>query len=237
MPCLELGWKTGLEPATLGITIRCSNQLSYIHHCKTTLPLPPNPPGAPGRNRTCNRRLRRPVLYPVELRAPAGMIPAGPRRIHAGRRSGKQRPGRGRGIRTHDIQLPKLALYQAELYPGGEARRLCKHAAGVSLIGSRGRWRGAPANPVLRTKRVPKHPVCISGAPGEIRTPDHQVRSLVLYPTELRARRSEIMGHVREAVNTFDKLLCRVLRRFRSSAARAGKKNRRLRAAIPELAE
>ena len=25
--------------------------------------------------------------------------------------------GRGRGIRTHDIQLPKLALYQAELYP------------------------------------------------------------------------------------------------------------------------
>lgn len=25
--------------------------------------------------------------------------------------------GRGRGIRTLDIQLPKLALYQAELYP------------------------------------------------------------------------------------------------------------------------
>ncbi len=25
------------------------------------------------------------------------------------------------------------------------------------------------------------------GAPGEIRTPDHQVRSLVLYPAELRA--------------------------------------------------
>ena len=29
---------------------------------------------------------------------------------------------------------------------------------------------------------------CLYGAPGEIRTPDHQVRSLVLYPTELRAR-------------------------------------------------
>ena len=25
--------------------------------------------GAPGRNRTCNPRLRRPVLYPIELRA------------------------------------------------------------------------------------------------------------------------------------------------------------------------
>src|SRR5690606_10164307 len=54
----------------------------------------------------------------------------------------------------------------------------------------------------IRTKRVPKHPFCISGAPGEIRTPDHQVRSLVLYPAELRARRSEIMGEALESVNT-----------------------------------
>ena len=32
--------------------------------------------GAPGRNRTCNHRLRRPVLYPVELRAriPSGTV-------------------------------------------------------------------------------------------------------------------------------------------------------------------
>lgn len=30
--------------------------------------------------------------------------------------------------------------------------------------------------------------LALYGAPGEIRTPDHQVRSLVLYPTELRAR-------------------------------------------------
>ncbi len=26
------GWPTGLEPATPGITTRCSNQLSYGHH-------------------------------------------------------------------------------------------------------------------------------------------------------------------------------------------------------------
>jgi hypothetical protein len=84
-----MGWKTGFEPATPGITIRCSNQLSYIHHrshSKTPrvaswLPLPDRPIerycnsfGAPGRNRTCNRRLRRPVLYPVELRARGRMI-------------------------------------------------------------------------------------------------------------------------------------------------------------------
>ena len=41
------------------------------------------------------------------------------------------------------------------------------------------------------------------GAPGEIRTPDHQVRSLVLYPTELRAQaRSGIMDGSSELVNT-----------------------------------
>jgi hypothetical protein len=40
-------------------------QLSYSHH-KTFFKS-----GAPDRNRTCNPRLRRPVLYPVELRARA----------------------------------------------------------------------------------------------------------------------------------------------------------------------
>ena len=29
---------------------------------------------------------------------------------------------------------------------------------------------------------------CFNGAPGGIRTPDHLVRSQVLYPAELRAR-------------------------------------------------
>ena len=27
----KLGWQMGLEPTTLGTTIRCSNQLSYCH--------------------------------------------------------------------------------------------------------------------------------------------------------------------------------------------------------------
>ena len=33
-----------------------------------------------------------------------------------------------------------------------------------------------------------------AGAPGEIRTPDPQIRSLVLYPAELRARRDLAIG-------------------------------------------
>ena len=45
-------------------------QLSYNHH-KTVCFLAVLP-GAPGRTRTCNRRLRRPLLYPVELQALAG---------------------------------------------------------------------------------------------------------------------------------------------------------------------
>ena len=36
----------------------------------------------------------------------------------------------------------------------------------------------------------------MNGAPGEIRTPDHCVRSAVLYPTELRARAHIVAGLV-----------------------------------------
>jgi hypothetical protein len=32
------GWLTGIEPATPGTTIRCSNQLSYSHHVRVTRP-------------------------------------------------------------------------------------------------------------------------------------------------------------------------------------------------------
>ena len=32
------------------------------------------------------------------------------------------------------------------------------------------------------------------GAPGEIRTPDPQVRSLILYPAELRAQKHDMNG-------------------------------------------
>ena len=54
--------------------------------------------GAPGRTRTLDPRLRRPLLCPAELLA---------------------LNGRGDRIRTCDIQFPKLARYQAAPLPEG----------------------------------------------------------------------------------------------------------------------
>ncbi len=44
------------------------------------------------------------------------------------------------------------------------------------------------------TKTGRKAPLLLSGASGEIRTPDPQVRSLVLYPTELRTREGRVLS-------------------------------------------
>ena len=41
---------------------------------------------------------------------------------------------------------------------------------------------------MIKTEGYGNITLWIYGAPGEIRTPDHLVRSQVLYPTELRAR-------------------------------------------------
>ena len=58
-----MGWKTGFEPATPGITIRCSNQLSYTHHILFFKF------GTPRGIRTPDLLLRRQLLYPAELLA------------------------------------------------------------------------------------------------------------------------------------------------------------------------
>ena len=80
------------------------------------------------------------------------------------------------------------------LFPQARSRRKGRRwyeARSFASIRSR---RGGPAIPRAPTSDRLKQKGCRStlrvanGAPGEIRTPDHQVRSLVLYPTELRAR-------------------------------------------------
>src|SRR6478672_12047072 len=60
------------------------------------------------------------MLYPVELRAPRLELWHRPRCSTNGPRS---ESGRGRGIRTPDILLPKQARYQTALYPGRLAPR------------------------------------------------------------------------------------------------------------------
>ena len=62
--------------------------------------------GQPGGTRTPDIRLRRSVLYPVELRAGGGAW-------------GGSKYGRGGGIRTHDHLVPNQVRYQAALRPDG----------------------------------------------------------------------------------------------------------------------
>jgi hypothetical protein len=113
-----MGRPTGFEPATTGITIQDSTAelrpplivtCSFHAYCSRAS-------GAPDRTRTCYPRLRRPVLYPDELRAhccnpndkpaEAGLtfflqfskyLSVLNRKVN----------GRGGGIRTHDPLLPK----------------------------------------------------------------------------------------------------------------------------------
>ena len=149
--------------------------------------------GAPDRTRTCNRRLRRPMLYPVELQAQS------PR--------GRAQRGRGRGIRTPDFCVPNATLYQTELYPARDTDhyRYAKLSNATGDVPSsqsvfeharlESAWPAvrcfAPRSGERRKRRTLRPEV---GAPGEIRTPDRLVRSQVLYPAELRARTSRLLA-------------------------------------------
>ena len=108
--------------------------------------------GAPDRNRTCNHRLRRPVLYPLSYgrllqlyRRPRN------RRILPRKRQRRDcaGTGRGRGIRTPDILLPKQARYQTALYPADRSPAMIAHRL------------ASACTEILRHRqqRVPKHPL------------------------------------------------------------------------------
>jgi hypothetical protein len=69
---IELGWPTGIEPATTGITILGSTNWATATIKKNLFTISnhtSSKTGTPGRTRTCYPRLRRPMLYPDELRA------------------------------------------------------------------------------------------------------------------------------------------------------------------------
>ena len=123
--------KTGVDDGTRTHDGRNHNpglyQLSYVHHRQSNLRRqhywhnaasgPSVAPrrsfrsaatrlGAPGRTRTCDPRLRRPMLYPAELRAHILKVA-----------SSHQPTGRGSRIRTCDPLLPKQMRYQTAPCP------------------------------------------------------------------------------------------------------------------------
>lgn len=97
----------GFEPTTPGITIRCSNQLSYTHQSLDCIAFycVARPAGI------------EPATTGLEGRCSIRLSYGRPGRIVASKTFQRTRIGRGRGIRTPDILLPKQARYQTALYP------------------------------------------------------------------------------------------------------------------------
>ena len=152
---------TGLEPATVGLEGRCSIRLSY------------------GRivSRIVARALRtaHPACFASRMVGVEGFEP--PTSCSQSRRATRLR------------YTPSLSLFSAGTKPSkrvsdgtkrGPSRQSGHVAAALhSACSTTGPTKQKGCRSTLRVA---------NGAPGEIRTPDHQVRSLVLYPTELRAR-------------------------------------------------
>ena len=127
----KLGWLMGFEPTTTGITIRDSTPELQPPPRKPVrpaweagvvrAPLPGS--GAPDRTRTCYPRLRRPVLYPNELRAPVGR---GERLWHVDDRSNTSAPALGwsgwRDLNSRHL-APKASALPGCATPRGA--RLC----------------------------------------------------------------------------------------------------------------
>ena len=105
------GWVVGLEPTTSRTTIWRANQLHHTHHINE-----------PGGIRTLDLRLRRPLLYPAELRTQClplkkcfrkrvmGIEPTYPAWKAGVLPLNYTRRYRGDRIRTCDLLVPNQAL-------------------------------------------------------------------------------------------------------------------------------
>ena len=183
----------GLEPTTSGITIRCSNQLNYVHRKTLRVARPTGiEPATVGLEGRCSIRLS-------YGRIVSHIVASNPRGLPRGCRPASRMVGvEGFEPPTSCSQSRRATRLRytpsLSLFPQARSRRKGRRwyeARSFASIRSR---RGGPAIPLAPTSDRLKQKGCRStlrvanGAPGEIRTPDHQVRSLVLYPTELRAR-------------------------------------------------
>ena len=96
-----MGWVKGLEPSTLGTTIRCSNQLSYTHH----ILFRQQEFGTPGGIRFSAEKPRR-------FKQSTGLFVRAAFRIPGHAVINLGTPG---GIRTPGLLLRRQLLYPAEL--------------------------------------------------------------------------------------------------------------------------
>ena len=99
--------------------------------------------------------------------------------------------GRGGGeyFRTTAGRLPYIRSMPNVRWMrnGGQAKAMCRHAPYTRAKGNGGGFSGAVRQ--CKSPRSVAPGACLRGAPGRIRTSDLQVRSLLLYPAGLLARK------------------------------------------------
>ena len=87
------------------------------------------------------------------------------------------------------------------LYPPSLMAGLQKADPAVKICGNLPLLDSAYERDSEKRNRRKAGPDCSTGAPGGSRTPNPQIRSLMLYPIELRVQRKEEMGRWNEDVN------------------------------------
>ena len=151
-----------------------------------------SPASARDRIRTCDLRLRRPTLYPAELRARGTVVG----KVSVAQVRVNETPGdRATGVRPRGPVMESLGP-SASLGGGAEAtspnRPVIRRVGARAMVGATG---FEPATSCSRSRRstglsyAPPNWQMIASydAPGRTRTSNLLIRSQMLYPIELRA--------------------------------------------------